>query len=164
MPGGFTTRIFMGDCERRGAAATPISNCYRHPGKIGGTPLIMRTPVPRPITRFARCCRVDTLPASLSNVSNSRLTTKSRGALPSRLTPSLSDLLRKWRPVVSGPGAPPSRQASGPTTIPEKPSWISGRTSYRHRRRHRPGHQSYVATAPAVAIAPPAPPIVVARI
>jgi hypothetical protein len=52
-----------------------------------------------------RCCTADTLLASLSNESNSRLTTKPLGALPSRLTPALSDLLRKWRPVVIGPGA-----------------------------------------------------------
>src|SRR5260370_28370629 len=42
---------------------------------------------------------------SLSNPSRSRPTTKPRGALPPRLTPDSSDLLRKWRPVVIGPGA-----------------------------------------------------------
>jgi hypothetical protein len=106
-------------CRNFGATGSCIRPaCYWHPSKSRELPWLLVSHRPLADPRRRRCCTADTLLASLSNVSNSRLTTKPRGALPPRLTPTLSDLLRKWRPVVIGPGAAPSRQASGPTTIP----------------------------------------------
>ena len=63
------------------------------------------------------CCTADTPLASLSNASTSQPTTKTRSALAPRLTPALVRPLRKWRPVVNGPGPRPFRPALGPTTI-----------------------------------------------
>jgi hypothetical protein len=98
--------------------------------------LIVTTSVPRPITKFA--------PTTVLHGGHAACVFGKRVKQPTDNTTSrcfaiaadasFIRLLRKWRPVVIGPGAP-SRQASGPTTIARN-RWISGQTSHSHHSRH----------------------------